>query len=833
MQWATTASRLRAMRILRILLLSAGATLVLPAHGVPIGIQLTTTEKNQLQREARFVVDLLQNQHYSGRTFHEIENQEILNRFIGELDPQSDIFTAADAEFIHRRFDRSLRSVYLFRGDLQPAFEIFDLFAGRARERLAWVGRRLDQDFDFTVDESYTEPAPAETWAQPTASALPAERRWELRLKDQMLHRITLGQTPDEARATLHQYYAEVGRSIATMDSLTVRERFLDAAIRSFDPHSGYFSADSSQEFAVGMQGAVTGLGIDVLKKQGRCVVAAVQPGGPADLYSSLTSGDSIEALAQGNGPWVETDRRRLREIVALMRGAPGEKVRVAYRPEGTGEKLELTLERAEVVLAAGRARGAISDVPDEHGHVRPIGWVVLPAFYADAEDTATASAAADVRELLDQMAARKIEGLVIDLRGNPGGALSEAVAMSHLFLRRGPVLFTRGTDGKLDQQTFKEDVPAYAGPLVLLTSPRSASAAEVFAGALKYHHRALIVGAQSTFGKGTAQAYVNLAKAQGLAGETVKDWGTLRMTFERIYLPDGSAVQRTGVTSQIVLPDFAPASERREADLPHALPADSVTPPVADQAAVTPAVPEALLSVLTEQAAKDVETLPEWKLWIQEQASLRDLADRRTRSLQAEVRRRQWDDVLAGSVATQRTRRDLARAAAYPTQPLEISAVKAAQEAHEGRLRARAQVDGPSHLRNGVLVVETDHGHLRELSLQAFDFTSFLGDTEALAEVFSHGSGQAVTAAELRAMLQRFSLLEDRTTGAVLAAAARIAGKPLEPAAARQGTEALLRRAVELDPELRRERPALDVPLRECLRLGAAWADLIATPPP
>ena len=185
---------------------------VLPlAHSASISAQLTTKEKNQLQREARMVVDLVQNLHFSGGTFYDIKNQEIIDRYLSELDPAGEIFSPDDVKFIHQRFDRSLKSVYLFRGDLEPAFEIFDLYAQLARARFAWVNRRLSGDFDFTVDETYSEPRPG----VPPSSGLSLDKRWELRLKDEMLHEILSGRTPDEARAKLRENYAEVASTIS------------------------------------------------------------------------------------------------------------------------------------------------------------------------------------------------------------------------------------------------------------------------------------------------------------------------------------------------------------------------------------------------------------------------------------------------------------------------------------------------------------------------------------------------------------------------------------------------------------------------------------------
>ncbi len=808
---------------------------VLPlAHSASISAQLTTKEKNQLQREARMVVDLVQNLHFSGGTFYDIKNQEIIDRYLSELDPAGEIFSPDDVKFIHQRFDRSLKSVYLFRGDLEPAFEIFDLYAQLARARFAWVNRRLSGDFDFTVDETYSEPRPG----VPPSSGLSLDKRWELRLKDEMLHEILSGRTPDEARAKLRENYAEVASTISAFDSFAVREHFLDAAIRCFDPHSGYSSADSTREFAVNMKGTITGVGLAMRKEHGDCIVTEVNAGGPADLHSSVAPGDHIEALAQGDGPWVETHGQRLRETVAIMRGLDHEKLRIAYTTPGKPERKEVTLERGRVVLSGDRAHGAISQVPVDATHSIAIGWIVLPAFYAGGEGDDTTSASRDVRELIDQMTAAKISGLVLDLRGNPGGALTEAEDMCRLFLPQGTALLSRGINGALKRHTFKEDKPHFDGPLVVLTSPFSASASEIFAGAMKYHHRALIVGGPATFGKGTSQNYIDLAKAQNLTGDSVKDWGMLRLTAERFYLPDGTAIQRRGVPSDVILPGFVSPGQLREADLPHALPPEDVTPPAdpSPEPAAKPALSTEQLRALEALATEDFGTLPEWKSWQKDHELRWVKADRHTRSLLKEKRSKDWETLLTEFKTARQTRREFATHSAYPTQRVDLALVRDAADSHQAKLRALQAAGSQTalhRLQNGVFLVDTEHGHLRDLRLQDFDFLPLASDAESLAEAFSQGSGRKVTPGDMRATLQQLALLDPKTDEAVLAVTAKLAGAPADSPATRNGTEALLLRITELEPELREELPGFDVPMRECLRLSARWANQPASSQP
>ncbi len=814
-------------RILLFLLL--GSMVAAESAAASISMQLTTAEKLQLQREARLVVDLLQNHHYSGRAFREMEGKAMIARFLEELDPQAEFLEADEVEFLHRRFDRTFKSVYLFRGDLQPAFEMFDLFISRAQERLAWVQQRLDRDFDFTLPETYAgreKPVPFKTRQE-------ADRHWELLLKEHTLIERLRGRTPDEATAEVKRRFARAERTITAYDSLAVRERFFDGIIRTFDPHSGYFSADSAREFAVQMEKAVVGLGLELRKEEGRCEVAAVQLGGSADLNSPICPGDRIEALGEADGPWVETAGLRLREIVTLMRGPAGTKLRVAYRRGEEPARREAVLERTRVILGSDRAHGAVSLLPNPAG-ARAIGWINLPSFYTAGENGGLTSAARDVRELLEQMTKSRLDGLVIDLRDNPGGAVNEAVALSEIFLPQGVMMLSRGTDGVVKEHPLKPAAPPYAGPLVVLISASSASASEVFAGAMKYHRRALVVGAPATFGKGTVQAYMELAKMQG--GD-VKDWGTLRLTMQRFFLPDGGSVQRTGIPAHIVFPDFEPdAREKREADLPGALPAESVPAPAGlTPAAITGAiVTEPLLARLGGVATQDFTDLPEWtlirdgqKLWAYDKPGTE-------RSLLLEGRRKEWLEHEAANHAFWKKGQALITQTAYPTTPCEIGAVQETLAAQDARLRKPGS-DGQTlrhRLHQGSLVVETEGGRLRQVRLESLDFRKYILEAEVLATRFSRTAGHPATAAVIGDFLRRADLLEHPTEQALVQAAGPLAGADATPEHTHRMLELLLGEIVELDGSLRRERAALDVPLRESLRLAAAWADQL-TPVP
>lgn len=787
--------------------------------------QLTATEAKQLQREARLVFDLLQNYHYSGRPFRELKNQELLASFLGELDPQCNFLLQADGDYVVRRFGQTLKPVYLARGDLQPAFEIFELLQKRVSERVAWIEERLKRDFDFEAEGEFDPATPS----APAADTQAADARWELLLKDAVLSEIIAGRNPTEARAEVARRYREFERTLRSIDPLLVRERFFDSVIRGYDPHSGYFSADSAQEFAVTMGQSLAGTGLRLAKRDGRCVIDAVDAGGPADLHSNLEPGDCLLAAAEGDAPWRDLAPLRLREIVGLLRGAAGTSVRLAYAPAGTKERKELALTRAEVISPQDRASGGVCVIRPMHGKARRVGWVQLPSFYSTpAKQGPASSVSQDVREIFTALNISQLDALVVDLRHNPGGTLDEAVALCGLFLPpNSVVLHTRLPDGKSTElKTSAEVEPLFRGPLVVLTSEQSASASEVFAGAMQFHRRALIVGSAATYGKGTVQNYIELATASRLAKSETANWGTLRLTAQRFYLPNGGAVQRAGIAADIALPGFGGKSPPRESALPGALSQDTL-PGVSPAPASTTLgdyawATDEIRVQLRQLAERDLAELDEWKLW-RDEAAWREARENARRPLSLSRRQAQHDTERARREALRRTRRTLAASVSFSSEAINLAALTANANASSEALRAL----DPSTLPAAV-IVETESHQLRKLRASQVDFNLFSGDTAALATAFSRATGQSISQNVIADALRDYSLRTERTPAAWLDCfRSRLDRTEWSDEKIRRGLAALLHALPEIEPEMSRDRTALDIPLRQALRVSSAWAEL------
>lgn len=806
----------------------------MPADRPSIDASLDADEQRSLQREVRVIVDLLQNYHYSGRQFSDFDGGAAIEAFMRELDAKNLFFARDDVAFVQRRFQRTLKPVYVFRGDLQPAFEIFDLFRERVLARMEWIDERVKRPFSFSREE---DDLPRPAASTPAITEAEIDQRWERELREEVLEEILAGRTRAEAVAELSRRWTGWKDEIDHTDALLVRERFLDVLLRGFDPHSGYFSAAAAREFELDMQGAATGPGLAITQRGQRCFVAAIQPGGPADLDGRIQTGDEIESLANGDGPTWPTAGQRFAEIAARLRGEPATRLSLTVRRPGSHEHSVIQLERARLVQIANRARGGIWTVPLEDGVPRPIGWITLPAFYGAPEEAGAASATSDVRELLEAMIRDGIDGLVIDLRQNPGGLMAEATSLTGLFAAPARVVLTRGLSGNTTASDTAQSTALYNGPLVLLTSQSTASAAEVFSGALKFHHRAVLVGGRTTFGKGTLQTFVDFAKNPAATPDVRANWGLLRLTAQRFYLPDGTAVQRLGIPSDIVLneldePDFA-----GEAGLTLALAAENADAPadaVQKPRGFTPVNAE-LLEFLAARAATRISMLSEFDWWRRSNIWRRQARTFAAGTLLHAVREQQQTDHDIVRVALRQERRAMAATVAYPAKAVEIAAIREALTAHETAVRKVSANSTPrrGHLIGRTFYAERPDGGTMDVPIEAFDFRSFRTDAPILAAAFTEGSGIAMDVGEIEAALLALSLATDKDEAATIACVLDAIGETAadKRAEVARGVEAVLQRIAQLDASVLEGNQTLDVALREAARVAADWAAWTAAP--
>ncbi len=382
-----------------------------------------------------------------------------------------------------------------------------------------------------------------------------------------------------DAKTEIIERYERLGKWVDEIEPTEVQEVFLTALTHEYDPHSTYMSADTLEEFAIAMRNSLVGIGALLGDIDGYCTIRELLPGGPAERCRQLDPEDQIVGVAQGeDGEMVDVIGMKLNKVVKMIRGKKGTVVRLLIKPaEGDpSERKEVRLVRDEIQLTAKLARAEIFEVPAGDRTI-PIGVIELPAFYGSGDSSDNhSSTTEDVEELINKLKEAHVEGIVLDLRGNGGGLLSEAINLTGLFIPVGPVVQVKDYIGHIQEYLDEDPKVAWDGPLMVLISRYSASASEIAAGALKNHGRALIVGDQETHGKGTVQAVFEMARSNFLSMIKPRS-GAAKVTIQKYYLPDGTSTQLKGVHSDIVLPSVNEYLPIGEGELHNALAWDSI----------------------------------------------------------------------------------------------------------------------------------------------------------------------------------------------------------------------------------------------------------------
>ncbi|HEX4341503.1 MAG TPA: carboxy terminal-processing peptidase [Polyangiaceae bacterium] len=507
---------------------------------------------------------------------------KFLDSYLDALDGTHAIFLQSDVvEFAKYRDDlsRATRG----QGDTTAARAIFARYLERLALRSAFASDLLKKGgFDFTGQDRYTfdrahAPRPLDLAA--------AHELWRQQLRAEYLQEKLGDLPPDQIVKKLTRRYT---RQLDTMKGLgagEVLEVYLNALAHVYDPHSDYLGHEQMESLNISMSLSLFGIGAALESADGYCTVRDVLSGGPAARGGVLKPGDRIVAVAQAGKDAVDVVDMPLSHTVELIRGPKGTTVTLTVLPSGTTESKvpeHVTIVRDQVQLEDQRAKARVVDLPATDGRAAVrVGVVDLPEFYADMSEEGEGSrrsATADVARLLTKLKAEKVQGVVVDLRRNGGGSLKEAISLTGLFIEQGPVVQTRAATGNIEVDADTDRSVAYDGPLVVLTSRFSASASEIMAGALKDYGRALIVGDPSTFGKGTVQNVLPLARMMDQNKLShAYDPGALKVTIRKFYRPSGASTQLRGVASDIVLPSATDFSDVSEASLRDPLPWDAV----------------------------------------------------------------------------------------------------------------------------------------------------------------------------------------------------------------------------------------------------------------
>ncbi|MDC0689840.1 carboxy terminal-processing peptidase [Mitsuaria sp. RG] len=593
------------------------------------------------------IVELLKRHHYSKPPLDDARSVIIYDSYIKLLDPSRSYFTAADiAEFDKwkTQFDDFLKS-----GNLEPGFTIYKRYLDRVKQRLDYALGELNKGvdkIDFSAKEDLLVDRKDAPWMKNQAEL---DDLWRKRVKDEVLRQKISGKELKQIQETLIKRYKNQLARLDQTRAEDIFQAYINTFAQSYDPHTNYLSPDNAENFDINMSLSLEGIGAVLQSDNDQVKIVRLVPAGPAAKTKQVAPADKIIGVAQGNKEMVDVVGWRLDEVVKLIRGPKGSVVRLEVIPASNAPNDQtskiVSITREAVKLEEQAAKKSVLKLKQD-GRDYKLGIIEIPAFYLDfkayrAGDPDYKSTTRDVKKLLTELQKEKVDGVVIDLRNNGGGSLQEATELTSLFIEKGPTVLVRNADGRVDVLEDENPGAFYKGPLALLVNRLSASASEIFAGAMQDYHRALIIGGQ-TFGKGTVQTIQPL------------NHGELKLTLAKFYRVSGQSTQHQGVLPDIAYPSIIDTKEIGESALPEAMPWDTIRPVV--KPASDPFKP--FLAQLKAQhearSDKDAEFV-----YIRDRLALtQKLMNEKTVSLNEQQRRARHDEIEAKQLALENIRR-------------------------------------------------------------------------------------------------------------------------------------------------------------------------------
>ncbi|RZA21895.1 MAG: tail-specific protease [Lysobacteraceae bacterium] len=658
------------MKPIRTLLaLSLGLALATPlallarAEGGASRDALPSAPTSDQATTSRLVYGLLSDSRYAyrPRALDDALSQEVLKRYLETLDPGKLFLTAQDVAAFSKygtQLDDAIKS-----GQVDPAWAMFAVYRQRVGERIGYARGLLKGDFDFGGSERYEYDREDAPWATGNAAL---DVLWKQSVKNDWLRLKLAGKKPEEIRKTLDKRYANLLDSISEIKGEEVFQSFLNAYAGAIDPHTDYLTPRSATNFNMSISNSLEGIGAVLFKQDDMVVVREMVPGGPAVRSGKLKPGDRIVGVGQGaSGEMKDVIGWRTDDVVDLIRGAASTQVRLDIVPAEApldSKPIRALITRAKVRLEDARAKAESITVPASNGEpARRIGVIKLPGFYQDVEarrrrDGDYASATKDVARMLAQFRNQKMDGVVLDLRGNGGGSLSEAIELTGLFIDQGPVVQVRESGGRVSVENDRNAGVAWEGPLAVLVNRGSASASEIVAGAIQDYGRGLIIG-ETTFGKGTVQNMVDLDRWP--ANEEAR-FGQVKLTIAQFFRPGGSSTQNKGVVPDVAFPTSVDASQYGESTYDNALPWTRIAAASHVQYGNFTSLLGKLDARHDARVAKDVE----YQWWVEDVAQFRQEQAKKSVSLNEGERRAERDrfDAQRKQRADQRRQLGIAR---------------------------------------------------------------------------------------------------------------------------------------------------------------------------
>ncbi len=594
------------------------------------------------------IVELLKRRHYSKPPLDDARSVIIYDSYLKLLDPARSYFLASDiAEFDKwkTQFDDFLKS-----GNLEPGFDIYKRYLDRVKSRLDFTLAELDKGvdkIDFTTHETLLVDRKDAPWIKTGAEL---DDLWRKRLKDEVLRLKIAGKEPKAIQELLVKRYKNQLARLGQTRSEDIFQAYINTFAQSYDPHTNYLSPDNAENFDINMSLSLEGIGAVLQSDNDQVKIVRLVPAGPAAKTKQVAPADKIVGVAQGDGEMVDVIGWRLDEVVKKIRGPKGSVVRLEVIPASNAPNDQtskiVTITREAVKLEEQAAKKSVLELKQD-GHTYKIGIIELPAFYQDfkamrAGDAEYKSTTRDVKKLLGELKKDNVDGVVIDLRNNGGGSLQEAQELTSLFIDSGPTVLIRSADGRLAVLEDQNPTGAYyRGPLAVLVNRLSASASEIFAGAMQDYHRALIIGGQ-TFGKGTVQNLEPL------------NHGELKVTMAKFYRVSGQSTQHQGVLPDIDYPSIIDTKEIGESALPEAMPWDTIRAAIKPTSDPFKPYLAQLKARHDARSAKDAEFV-----YIRDRLALtQKLMSEKTVSLNEEERRAKHTAIENQQLALENTRR-------------------------------------------------------------------------------------------------------------------------------------------------------------------------------
>lgn len=608
---------------------------------------------------AKLVYGLLSDSRYAyrPRALDDALSQDVYKRYLEALDPGKLFFTAEDIKTFApnaTKFDDAIKG-----GDMAAPYAMFAIYKQRVAERVTMARGLLGKadKFTFTGNDRYEYDREDAPWA----SAAQLDALWTQSVRNDWLRLKLAGKKPDEIRKTLDKRYANLVGTVDDLNGEDVFQTFLNSYAGSIDPHTDYFTPRTAENFNLSMSLSLEGIGAVLQKQDEVVVIREIIPGGPAARSGKLKPGDRIVAVGQGkSGEMKDVVGWRIDDVVELIRGTKGTPVRLDVVPAEAvvdAKPTRLVLTRDKVRLEEQAAKAQTITVPAQDGATKKIGVIKLPAFYQDFEGRRKnandyASATRDVARLLAQLKVQKVDGVVLDLRNNGGGSLTEAVELTGLFIDQGPVVQVRESGGRVSVEDDTRSGVAWDGPLAVLINRGSASASEIFAGAIQDYGRGLVIG-ETTFGKGTVQNLIDLDRWP--ANEASR-FGQVKLTIAQFFRVSGGSTQHKGVVPDIRFPVTVDATEFGESTYDNALPWTRIAAvPHTQYGNFAPLLPR-LDALHAARVAKDKE----FQWWSEDVAQFREEQAKKYASLNEAERRAERDKFEAKRKARQDERKAL-----------------------------------------------------------------------------------------------------------------------------------------------------------------------------